>query len=51
MTPERTGEVALAFAHYVDIKSPFTLGHSTGVARIAEAAARHAGFAEATASR
>ena len=47
MTPERTGEVALAFAHYVDIKSPFTLGHSTGVARVAEAAARHAGFADA----
>ena len=38
MTPQRTGEVATAFAQYVDIKSPFTLGHSTGVARVAEAA-------------
>jgi len=30
---------AEAFAAYVDLKSPFTLGHSTGVARLAEAAA------------
>ena len=44
MTPARVGEVAQAFAHYVDIKSPFTLDHSAGVARVAEAAARHAGF-------
>jgi putative nucleotidyltransferase with HDIG domain len=35
----RVGEVAEAFAHFVDIKSPFTLGHSTGVARLAAAAA------------
>jgi HD-GYP domain-containing protein (c-di-GMP phosphodiesterase class II) len=46
MTPQRTGEVATAFAQYVDIKSPFTLGHSTGVARLAEAAAGHAGFSD-----
>jgi putative nucleotidyltransferase with HDIG domain len=36
---DRVGEVAEAFAHFVDIKSPFTLGHSTGVARLAAAAA------------
>jgi putative nucleotidyltransferase with HDIG domain len=47
MTPERTGQVALAFARYVDIKSPYTLGHSVGVAHIAEAAARHARLEEA----
>jgi putative nucleotidyltransferase with HDIG domain len=42
-----------AFAAYVDLKSPFTLGHSTGVARLAEAAAAEAGLsaAEATALR
>jgi len=33
---------AVAFAAYVDLKSPFTLGHSSGVARLAETAARHA---------
>jgi len=35
----RFDAVALAFARYVDLKSPFTLGHTTGVARLAEAAA------------
>ena len=34
--------VADAFARYVDLKSPFTLEHSTGVARLAEAAAETA---------
>jgi putative nucleotidyltransferase with HDIG domain len=39
----RLDEVALAFARYVDLKSPFTLAHSTGVARLAaDAAARAA---------
>jgi putative nucleotidyltransferase with HDIG domain len=46
MTPERVDEVAMGFAHYVDIKSPFTLAHSVGVARVAEAAAGHAGFSD-----
>jgi HD-GYP domain-containing protein (c-di-GMP phosphodiesterase class II) len=40
----RRNELAQAFASYVDLKSPFTLGHSTGVARLAEAAARVAGL-------
>jgi HD-GYP domain-containing protein (c-di-GMP phosphodiesterase class II) len=35
-------EIAHAFACFVDLKSPYTLGHSTGVAHLAEAAARAA---------
>jgi HD-GYP domain-containing protein (c-di-GMP phosphodiesterase class II)/DNA-binding CsgD family transcriptional regulator len=35
-------QVAAAFAAYIDLKSPFTLGHSTGVARLAAAAATEA---------
>jgi HD-GYP domain-containing protein (c-di-GMP phosphodiesterase class II) len=42
--PARTADVALAFARYVDLKSPFTLGHSTGVASVAAAAAEAAGL-------
>jgi putative nucleotidyltransferase with HDIG domain len=42
--PERAGDLAEAFAQYVDLKSPYTLGHSTGVARLAEAAAGEAGL-------
>jgi HD-GYP domain-containing protein (c-di-GMP phosphodiesterase class II) len=37
-------EIAHAFACFVDLKSPFTLGHSPGVAHLAEAAARVAGL-------
>ena len=36
--------VAEAFAQFVDIKSPFTLGHSTGVAALAAAAAPRLGL-------
>jgi putative nucleotidyltransferase with HDIG domain len=36
----RLVEVARAFAHFVDLKSPFTLGHSIGVAALAANAAR-----------
>jgi putative nucleotidyltransferase with HDIG domain len=43
----RIAHVAEAFAHFVDIKSPFTLNHSTGVAALAHAAAQHAGVADA----
>lgn len=35
----RLDDVATAFAHLVDMKSTFTLGHSTGVARLADRAA------------
>jgi HD-GYP domain-containing protein (c-di-GMP phosphodiesterase class II)/DNA-binding CsgD family transcriptional regulator len=44
---ERVGDVAEAFAQFVDIKSPYTLGHSTGVARLAHAAAERAGLPDA----
>jgi HD-GYP domain-containing protein (c-di-GMP phosphodiesterase class II) len=37
-------ELALAFAEYVDLKSPYTLGHSVGVARLCRAAAEKAGW-------
>ncbi len=40
----RLDQVAQAFADFVDLKSPFTLGHSTGVARTAEGAARAMGL-------
>lgn len=39
--------VARALAHFADAKSPFTISHSTGVAELAEAAARKLGLAEA----
>jgi HD-GYP domain-containing protein (c-di-GMP phosphodiesterase class II) len=42
----RLDQVAHAFADFVDLKSPFTLSHSTGVARIAEAAVRVMGGGE-----
>ena len=40
----RLDEVAAAFADMVDLKTPFTLGHSTGVADLAGAAAAHVGL-------
>jgi len=36
----RLDEMAMAFADFADLKSPYTLGHSHGVARLTEAAAR-----------
>jgi HD-GYP domain-containing protein (c-di-GMP phosphodiesterase class II) len=36
-----------AIADFADIKAPFLLGHSPGVARLAEGAARHCGLPEA----
>ncbi len=36
----RIEDTARAFADFTDLKSPYTLGHSTGVAKLAEAAAR-----------
>jgi HD-GYP domain-containing protein (c-di-GMP phosphodiesterase class II) len=38
-SPAGLAQTAAAFAAYVDLKSPFTLGHSTGVARLCAAAA------------
>jgi HD-GYP domain-containing protein (c-di-GMP phosphodiesterase class II) len=40
-------DVATAFAHFVDQKSTYTLGHSTGVARLAERASRALGLDDA----
>src|SRR6266702_3613740 len=39
-------DVAGAFADFADLKSPYTLGHSTGVARLAEAAGRILGMSD-----
>jgi HD-GYP domain-containing protein (c-di-GMP phosphodiesterase class II) len=44
---ERLGDIARAFAHFTDVKSPFTTGHSPAVAALAEGAARVAGLAPA----
>jgi putative nucleotidyltransferase with HDIG domain len=43
----RIDETARAFADFTDLKSPYTLGHSTGVAKLAEAAARGLGCTDA----
>ncbi len=51
LNPARLDEVALAFARYVDLKSPFTLGHSTGVALLAADAALRAGLSQAESKR
>jgi putative nucleotidyltransferase with HDIG domain len=40
----RLDQVAQAFADFVDLKSPYMLSHSTGVAHIAERTARAMGF-------
>ena len=42
----RIDDTARAFADFTDLKSPYTLGHSTGVAKLAEDAARRLGRAE-----
>lgn len=39
-------EICRAFADFTDLKSAFLLGHSAGVAELAEAASRTAGLAE-----
>jgi HD-GYP domain-containing protein (c-di-GMP phosphodiesterase class II) len=45
--PTRFDDVALAFARVADLKSVFTLGHSSGVARLADAAAAVTGVSDA----
>jgi len=42
----RIDGTARAFADFTDLKSPYTLGHSTGVAQLAEAAARKLGCSD-----
>jgi HD-GYP domain-containing protein (c-di-GMP phosphodiesterase class II) len=44
--PSRFDEVAATFADIVDLKSPFTLGHSSGVAELAAGAAQELGMGE-----
>jgi HD-GYP domain-containing protein (c-di-GMP phosphodiesterase class II) len=44
----RLEDVARAFADFVDLKSAYTLGHSSGVAALAEAAGKVAGLDDAT---
>ena len=40
----RLDDALRAFAEFTDLKSPFTVGHSLGVASLAEGAAKHAGL-------
>jgi putative nucleotidyltransferase with HDIG domain len=47
---ERIDEALTAFADFADAKTPFTLGHSRGVAEFAETAARNLGFSTADAT-
>jgi HD-GYP domain-containing protein (c-di-GMP phosphodiesterase class II) len=53
LTDSELDSVLEAVADFIDIKSPYTLGHSRGVANLAAAAAVHAGLTEqqATATR
>jgi HD-GYP domain-containing protein (c-di-GMP phosphodiesterase class II) len=44
----RLDQVLCAFADFADLKSPYTRGHSSGVAALAEGAARQAGLSERT---
>jgi len=50
LTPAEFDAACAAIADYADIKSPYLVGHSAGVARLAEAAARGAGLPEADAT-
>src|SRR4029453_17699398 len=47
---ERIDEALTAFADFADAKTPFTLGHSRGVAQLAEAAAYHLGLSSSDAT-
>jgi len=49
--PDRIEPLAEAFADWVDLKSVFTLGHSTEVAALASAAAAHLGIEDPTTVR
>ena len=42
--PSHLDEISAALADFVDLASPFTRGHSTRVAKLAEAAALNAGL-------
>ncbi|MPZ15898.1 MAG: HD domain-containing protein, partial [Chloroflexi bacterium] len=49
ISQDELDELARAVANFVDARSPYTLGHSTGVAALAEAAARGLGLSESEA--
>jgi HD-GYP domain-containing protein (c-di-GMP phosphodiesterase class II) len=44
LTPKQCDDALLAISRFVDLKSPFTLGHSTAVAELAAAAGQHLGL-------
>jgi DNA-binding CsgD family transcriptional regulator len=46
LAPDEFDAVGLAIANFSDIRSPFTVGHSSGVATVAEAAARGLGLSD-----
>ncbi|MGA7669954.1 MAG: HD domain-containing phosphohydrolase [Nitrolancea sp.] len=50
LMPTMRDRATRAIADFVDLKSPFTTGHSSGVARLAEAAGLSLGFSETDAS-
>jgi hypothetical protein len=50
LTPAEFDAACAVIADYADIKSPYLVGHSPGVARLAEDAARNAGLPEADAT-
>ena len=49
LSADRLGEVTAAFADFVDLKSPYLLGHSSAVGRLASTAATAMGFGNADA--
>ncbi|MBK5333077.1 MAG: HD domain-containing protein, partial [Ilumatobacteraceae bacterium] len=44
LTPQQCDDALLAISRFVDLKSPFTLGHSIAVAELAAAAGQHLGL-------
>jgi HD-GYP domain-containing protein (c-di-GMP phosphodiesterase class II)/DNA-binding CsgD family transcriptional regulator len=46
VTKPQLDGILMAFAEFADLKSPFTYGHSTAVASLAETAARQVGLGE-----
>jgi len=49
LTGDQLDSALIAMANFIDVKPPYTLGHSCAVAELAEAAARVAGLREADA--
>ncbi|MEU7631263.1 HD domain-containing phosphohydrolase [Nocardia sp. NPDC049220] len=51
LTDEESDELLEAMADFVDLKCPFTLGHSRGVANLVAGAARHLGMSPSDITR